>query len=308
MKIMNNNEKLAKVAVHKSLLKEYSNSSNERIVYMDNGTEFQIQIFNPYSYVIGVSLSFNNNLKESNLLVLRPGERVWLDRYLDNESRFLFSTYEVGNSQAVKEAIKDNGNLCIKFYKEQEKRNWNNNIFINNAINAEPYNHIDVYYKDLPKSYCGAKLEDRSLGFAGDSINCYNSTIDLCSAEINGAASVNTALSASAASAATSCTYDAASTTYTSASIDTYKPKSLSKTRSKSIETGRIEEGSHSNQKFTNVYKDFEYWPFKTEYIKILPTSQKQINSNDLKKLYCHECGRKINQKYKFCPYCGAVQ
>ena len=120
MKIMNNNEKLAKVAVHKSLLKEYSNSSNERIVYMDNGTEFQIQIFNPYSYVIGVSLSFNNNLKESNLLVLRPGQRVWLDRYLDNESRFLFSTYEVGNSQAVKEAIKDNGNLCIKFYKEQD--------------------------------------------------------------------------------------------------------------------------------------------------------------------------------------------
>ena len=92
MKIMNNNEKLAKVAVHKSLLKEYSNSSNERIVYMDNGTEFQIQIFNPYSYTIGVSLSFNNNLKESNLLVLRPGERVWLDRYLDNESRFLFTS------------------------------------------------------------------------------------------------------------------------------------------------------------------------------------------------------------------------
>ena len=307
MKIMNNNEKLAKVAVHKSLLKEYSNSSNERIVYMDNGTEFQIQIFNPYSYTIGVSLSFNNNLKGSNLLVLRPGERVWLDRYLDNESRFLFSTYEVGNSQAVKEAIKDNGNLCVKFYKEQEKHNWNNTIFVNTNINAEPWNHVDVYYKNQPKSYCDHS--DRSLNFCGDNISCYNASLDLCSAEINGVASVNTVLSASAATA-TSCTYDNSCTTYasTNTSADTYKPKSLSKTRSKSIETGRIEEGSHSNQKFTNVYKDFEYWPFKTEYIKILPTSQKQINSNDLKKLYCHECGRKINQKYKFCPYCGAVQ
>ena len=74
---MNSYEKLAKIAIHKSLLKEYSNSSNERIVYMNNDTEFQIQIFNPYSYVIGVSLSFNNNYKgNSNLLVLRPGERV----------------------------------------------------------------------------------------------------------------------------------------------------------------------------------------------------------------------------------------
>ena len=277
MKIMNNNEKLAKVAVHKSLLKEYSNSSNERIVYMDNDTEFQIQIFNPYTYTIGVSFNFNNYSQgNSNLLVLRPGERVWLDRYLDNESRLLFSTYEVGCSHEVKEAIKDNGNLCIKFYKEQKKHNWYNAIY-------EPWNHIDVYYKNQPKSYLD--------GNYGDNISYFNTSLD---SGLSGAASI--------------CTYDATSATYTSPSTDTYKPTKLSKTRSKSIETGRIEEGSHSNQKFNYVHKDFEYGAFKTEYIKILPSSQKQINSNDLKKCYCHECGRKINNKYKFCPYCGAKQ
>ena len=73
---MNNIEKLAKLAINKSLLKEYSNSSNERIVYMNDGTEFQIQVFNPYSYVIGVSFEFNNHNKTSQLLVLRPVERV----------------------------------------------------------------------------------------------------------------------------------------------------------------------------------------------------------------------------------------
>ena len=304
---MNNNEKLARIAINKSLLKEYSNSSNERIVYMNDGTEFQIQIFNPYSYTIGVSFNFNNNLQgNSNFLVLRPGERVWLDRYLDNESRLLFSTYEVGASQAVKEAIKDNGNLCIKFYKEREKHNWGNIIYVNNAINAEPWNHVDVYYKNQPKSYCDQN--DRSLNFCTDSVSCYNASID---SGLSGAASVNTVLTSFDCNiSASACTYDAASTTYTSASAsaDTYKPTKLSKTRSKSIETGRIEEGSHSNQKFSYVQKDFDYWPFKTEYIKILPTSQKQINSNDLKKRYCHECGRKLNQKYKFCPYCGAEQ
>ena len=76
----------------------------------------------------------------------------------------------------------------------------------------------------------------------------------------------------------------------------------------KSIETGRIEEGSHSNQRFNNVYKDFELWPFKIEYIKILPFSQKQVNTNDISKRYCHNCGRKLNQKYKFCPFCGTKQ
>ena len=26
---------------------------------------------------------------------------------------------------------------------------------------------------------------------------------------------------------------------------------------------------------------------------------------SDIKKIYCTNCGRKINTKYKFCPYCG---
>ncbi len=298
----NETEKIAKLAINKSLLKEYKNSSNERIVYMEDGSEFQIQIFNPYTYTIGVSFNFNNSSQgNSNLLVLRPGERVWLDRYLDNESRLLFSTYEVDNSQAVKEAIKDNGNLCIKFYKEQKKRYWDNTIYVDNTIyantniNTEPWNHVDVHYKNQPKSYLD--------GNCGDNISYFNASLD---SGLSGAASVNTVLSAS--SSVSTCTYDAASATYTSASTDAYKPTKLSKLRSKSIETGRIEEGSHSNQKFSYVHKDFEYWAFKTEYIKILPSSQKQINSNDLKKYYCYECGRKINNKYKFCPYCGAKQ
>ena len=273
MKFMSYNEKLAKIAVNKSLLKEYSNSSNERIVYMDDGTEFQIQIFNPYSYVIGVSFDFNNDINFSKqLLVLRPGERVWLERYLNNESKLLFSTYKVGASQEVKEAIKDNGNLQIKFFKEKEKNNyWYNNTITIDKDNI--YNPIDVYYTGLPTSYCDA---------IDASFNC-GDTVNLSSLTANA-----------------SPTFDNSVTT--TASTYSYKTS----TASTNIETGRIEKGNHSNQRFNNVDKDFEYFPFKTEYIKILPTSQKQIRANDLKKIYCHECGRKLNTKYKFCPYCGS--
>ena len=146
---MNNIEKLAKLAINKSLLKEYSNSSNERIVYMNDDTEFQIQVFNPYSYVIGVSFEFNNHNKTSQLLVLRPGERVWLDRFLDDESKLLFSTYQVGVSKVVQEAIKDNGTLCIKFYKERE-----NKPRVSYIKEYQPCGTIDVYYNNIGNSYC----------------------------------------------------------------------------------------------------------------------------------------------------------
>ena len=278
---MNNIEKLAKLAINKSLLKEYSNSSNERIVYMNDGMEFQIQVFNPYSYVIGVSFEFNNHNKTSQLLVLRPGERVWLDRFLDDESKLLFSTYQVGVSKVVQEAIKDNGTLCIKFYKERE-----NKPRVSYIKEYQPCGTIDVYYNNIGNSYC---LDDNI------NINCASST-NICSAIDCSLSLINSSITQT--SAASTCTSYSSSTLTKSSPLPKFK----------SIETGRIEKGSHSNQKFKNVYKDFEYLPFNTEYIKILPTSQKQINSNDLKKKYCYECGKKLNPKFKFCPSCGAKQ
>ena len=272
---MYDNEKLAKIAVNKSLLKEYSNSSNERIVYMHDGTEFQIQIFNLYSYTIGVSFKFNSNSESSQLLVLRPGERVWLDRYLNNESRLLFSTYKVGNSEEVKNAIKDNGNLQIRFYKEKE-----------NNYATEPYKHINAWYSDNANCFSN---EVNTLS-ASSSINFYNT---------------NTALNIDGNTTGATSTANCVATSSITDAYAKSMPISEIVRSNKSIETGRIEEGSHSNQRFDNVYKDFELWPFKTEYIKILPFSQKQVNTNDISKRYCHNCGRKLKTKYKFCPFCG---
>ena len=70
-------------------------------------------------------------------------------------------------------------------------------------------------------------------------------------------------------------------------------------------ETGIIEDGSHSNQDFSTVNKEFAYYPFKTEEIQIYPLSQKPVYSEDMQKVYCTECGRKLQAKYKFCPFCG---
>ena len=53
---------------------------------------------------------------------------------------------------------------------------------------------------------------------------------------------------------------------------------------------------------------EFSNWSFKTEYIQILPESEKPYTVSDLQKQYCPECGRKTNPKHKFCPYCGTKQ
>ena len=57
---MSTNQNLAKLAINKSLLKEYSNSEYSRIVYMNDNSEFQIQIFNPYTYTIGINITIDD--------------------------------------------------------------------------------------------------------------------------------------------------------------------------------------------------------------------------------------------------------
>ncbi len=287
-------EQLAKIAVNKSLLKEYSNSSNDRIVYMNDGTEFQIQIFNPYSYTIGVSFSFNeqNGIYSSwneQLLVVKPGQRIWLERYLNDEAKLLFSTYEVGNSKAVKEAIKSNGLVTIKFYKEREQIKYQTATVWNGNTNIYYYNNpwkYDVYNNGLkytPSNYSQLNSDATGINFisvGADAINAKNNT------------SISTA---------TSAVYTSASTC-TCADTRELKLKSSKPT----IETGRVDKGSHSSQKFNTINIDFESYPFTTETIQILPTSQKPVTSEDLQKVYCSNCGRKLNTKYKYCPYCGA--
>ena len=72
------------------------------------------------------------------------------------------------------------------------------------------------------------------------------------------------------------------------------------------METGRIEKGSESNQKFTNVDIDFEsYCSHRVEY-QILPLSQKKfVEAKDIRQ-YCISCGRRRKKSENFCPTDGA--
>lgn len=279
---------LAKIAVNKSLLKEYSNSEYARVVYMKNNSEFQIQIFNPYDYTIGADISINGK-QMSNRIIIKPGQRIWLERYIDEPRKFLFSTYEVENSYEAKQAIRNNGLINISFYKEK------------------PYTEPIHIYKSEPTWY---NYNETHL---------YNSCLDcstnFCSSITKGLGDIATTATASTYSIDSiqgantrcmtkKCLDPELSTLELDALYKSSKPINAN-VKNKSIETGRIEKGSHSNQEFENVFIDFEYCSFALETIQILPESQKPYTDKDLKKVYCVNCGRKLNTKYKFCPYCG---
>ena len=105
---------MAKLAMNKSLLKEYSYNNYNRVVFLNDNDEFQIQLFNPKSQKIAAKI-YINDVALSNMIVLKPGERVWLERYLDKAKKFKFSTYEVDSSAEAQNAIRNNGNIrCFR--------------------------------------------------------------------------------------------------------------------------------------------------------------------------------------------------
>lgn len=261
----------AKIAVNKSLLKEYSSSKYSRVVYLNDGDEFQIQLFNPEKHVIAAKIHLNGE-ELSDMLVLRPGERIWLERYLDQARKFKFSTYEIEDSYEAKEATSLNGEVKVEFYRVRTPRQ-------NGIVTVS--SPISIYYNSINTSSSPYQVkgisEPTSISTLGGVKLASDITEDVCC--YTASCSSDNAYEFSAASAA--------------------MPEPAS------IETGRVEEGGYSNQKFSYVNYDFENWPFRTETISILPLSRKPVTATDLQKKYCSNCGRKLSPKHKFCPYCG---
>lgn len=300
MKAINNlrNQDFLKLAVNKSILKEYQTAKSNRTVYLKNGTEFQLQLFNPLTFTICADIYINDE-KIPNSLVIKPGQRVWLERYLDRAKKFLYETYEVENGNAaVEAAIKNNGLIQVKFYKEDINKNIYNGQLttsISSTIDTfrwSDFNDCQVY---------NSSITDANLN---DSFTTYTSNV---TAKSFSQPTVSTVLynctdmiTEPLLSATCDCSVQntAATTITTSLNYDVRDTK----------ETGRIQEGSKSDQLLHDCDIEFSNWSFRTEFIQILPESEKPYTVSDLQKQYCTECGRKLNPKHKFCPYCGTKQ
>lgn len=235
-------------------LKQYGQN-----VYMKNGSEFELELFNPKQSTILAKIKINGTYINGGGIVLRPGERVFLERYLDDSRKFLFETYNVdGTSSEVLKAIQNNGDVEIEFYDEYVKPN---------VSLTTPWRLNDYWY--------------------------YNSNTNIGGSFHNPTFTTN----------GMGLTYN---TTNTVSFSNTYVNDNVLSLKSlKPLETGRIEKGSESDQKFTMVNKDFNLYTTAISIWKILPESQKPYESKDIK-VYCTNCGTKRKKDtFKFCPQCG---
>lgn len=213
-------------------------------VYLKNGVEFEIELYNPTQDPVLAKIKINGSYISNSGIVVKPAQRIYLERYIDEPKKFKFETYNIsGSKEEIEHAIKKNGLVQIEFYNETKKLNF----IAGNGSDA---------WRIYPSIY------DNIGNNTNSNKNLYRSDIGF---DIN------------------YCT-------------DT---KSIS-------ETGRVELGSASNQRFEHVNLQFDLITNNIVEYKLLPYSQKQLTNKDLAVQYCTGCGlRKRKSTWKFCPKCG---
>jgi hypothetical protein len=296
----------AGIAVNKSRLKVYTKGEMPTY-YLQKGQEFQIEIFNPTTNVVLAKISLNNTLISQGGLILNPGQRVFLERYIDVPKKFLFDTYEVANTDEVKKAIESNGDVKIEFFREFIPITFYNPVITtlgNIYTPTHVYNNTTI---GTDPQYLRGTITNTGLNLTNSSSNTK---------------SVNNNDVKSFYSDNSSATYNAdVNYSNTSSSLDSLgfmdmsrnladeapvKKQMRGRKLSKSIETGRVDKGSYSSQAFKTVNKSFELWAFHTIEYKLLPISQKINTLEDINvKVYCTNCAHKLKNGYKYCPICA---
>ena len=262
------------VAIKRNRQKIY-NRQGKTQVYLKDGQEFQIELFNPTQTRYLVKFKINGNYQADRGLILNPGQRYFLDRFIDDDRKLAFSTYEIEDSKAAKKAIEKNGLLEVEFYSETF---LHGNIISYPKIYNTP-NWSQPIWTTNPSTFWYGTSNGISNNAGG------SSTLTLAGSTIN---------NVSYTSGTVNC-----GTTYTSTS------NYSSVVNDASIETGRVEKGEKSDQKFEEGYGTFSSWASYTTTVQIIPLSQKPAEAQEIRS-YCTGCGSRVKkQTWKFCPNCG---
>lgn len=120
----------AHITKKKSRLKVY----NGHNVFLNDKDNFEFELHNPTQKSVLCKIKLNGSYISTSGIVLRPGQRVFLERFLDTNNKFEFSTYTVKDTSENRSAIDLNGDVLIEFYNEQELNyyphlsggNWSN--------------------------------------------------------------------------------------------------------------------------------------------------------------------------------------
>lgn len=235
-------------------------------VYLKDSEEFQIELFNPLQECVLADIKLNGNSISESGLVLKPGQRFYLDCFIDDKKKFIFNTYDVENNTESLNAISKNGGLEVFFYKESvvSINNWRNKL--NTIVIEKHYPNYQPFWYTTPNIYSGSTIT--TGGYYANGLGGYANNLTNIGTTTNNV--VNTSSYTSNGSVDLSNVIG--SLTSTSMPI------------SSSIETGRVEKGEKSKQKFDTIDMDFDNYYISSTILELLPESRKPVDTKKLKK------------------------
>lgn len=256
---------------------------DDKFVYLKDGQVFEIELKNPTSTTYLAKIKLNGKHTSQTGIVLRPGEKTVLKRYLDSDNAFLFKTYNVDKDDVQIDAvIAQNGLLEVEFYAEMLIVPKIQHVYY--PIQSIPYYQPTIYYHN-GSTYGNINLTGGSA-FTTSNSSVIGTTTGL---NVNSSNTANVNLN-----------------NIVNHSHEPVKSKDETKdeTKEETKETGTVEKGSKTDQEFRTVNNMFNsYLSYSTKY-QILPESEKPIIIDEIK-IYCSDCGKKCKHKENFCSKCG---
>ena len=138
-----NSKVQAYVSVNKNRLKIYEDNK----YYLSNNTNFEIELVNNDDKKYLVEIYLNEHSIGS--IVIGANSHNYLERYVDDNRKFQFNTFEIDNVEETEEARERNGSIQIYFYPQITSypkvsfcyssftnSPFTNNLFINTPVDT----------------------------------------------------------------------------------------------------------------------------------------------------------------------------
>ena len=222
-------------------------------VYLTDSEEFEIELFNPLTECVLADIKLNGQSISKTGLVLKPGQRFYLDCFIDDKKKFVFNTYEVEATLESISAISNNGKLEVYFYKESvvSINNWRDRF--NTVIIERYYPSYPTYPSWTTTPYYGT---GNTNIYSGTTTNIVGTTLN---------------------------TNSTGSYTLGNNLMNQLNSTSNNIPIAGSLETGRVERGSSSKQQFKEIDMEFDKYHISSTILELLPESRKPVELKNVK-------------------------
>jgi hypothetical protein len=128
-------------------------------IFFNDGETFEIELFNPKTNRVLAKIWLNEQEISGSGIIINPGQRIFLERFIDSNNKFVYKTYDIESDKQSLEAIRNNGDIEIKFYNE---------YFNTNTFNDFPIFKPTIWYGTRQSNPYGSSISDISNGYYGN--------------------------------------------------------------------------------------------------------------------------------------------